>query len=76
MAVISNGLLLTAEQTLELLGGDISARSLWRWSAKGIFPKPVHLGGRTLWKRKDVEQFVLEADGDLKKFNQIRRSKA
>jgi len=75
MMTQSNPLLLTAEQTLELLGGDISTRSLWRWASQGIFPKPVHLGGRTLWRRRDIEQFINEADGDLKKLNQLKRGK-
>lgn len=69
----SNPLLLTVEETLAFLGGNISSRSLWRWVTQGRFPRPVRLGGRTLWKRRDIEQFVLEADGDLKKFNRIRR---
>lgn len=69
----TQSLLLTVAEVLELLGGDISRRSIWRWSASGQFPKPVRLGGRTCWKRSDIEKFIAEADGDLKKFNRIRR---
>lgn len=68
-----DALLLTVGETVAILGGKISARSLWRWSAAGRFPRPVKLGGRTLWKRTDIEKFIVEADGDLKKFNRIRR---
>lgn len=75
MTAPSNSLLLTADETLQVLGGGISSRSLWRWASQGIFPKPVHLGGRTLWKRRDVEQFINDADGDLKKLNQLKRAK-
>ena len=71
-----NPLLLTIDETLALLGGRISPRSLWRWGNDGKFPRPVRLGGRTLWKRRDIEQFVLDADGDLKKFNRLRRGEA
>lgn len=66
-------LLLTAAEVAELLGGGVSVRSVWRWTAEGRFPRPVRLGGRTLWKRRDIELFVLEGDGSLRKFNRIRR---
>ncbi|MBS0206770.1 MAG: helix-turn-helix domain-containing protein [Planctomycetes bacterium] len=75
MASQSNSLLLTADQTLEFLGGEISSRSLWRWAKEGIFPKPVKLGGRTLWRRKEVEAFINDADGDIKRLNQLKRGK-
>ena len=71
----STPLLVTAEETVQLLGGGISQRSIWRWSREGIIPKPVKLGGRTLWKRKEIEQFINDADGDIKKLTQLKRGK-
>lgn len=68
-----NPLLLTVNEVAELLGGGVSTRSIWRWTTEGRFPRPVKLGGRTLWRRRDVERFVLEADGNLRKFNRIKR---
>lgn len=70
-----DALLLTVTETIAILGGKISARSLWRWSSNGKFPRPVKLGGRTLWKRTDVEKFIVEADGDIAKFNRQRRQR-
>lgn len=70
-----NALLLTADETVQLVGGGVSTRSIWRWSAQGRFPKPVKLGGRSLWRRKEIEQFILEADGDIRKLNQLKRGK-
>jgi predicted DNA-binding transcriptional regulator AlpA len=73
MTTISQPLLLTIEETIALLGGNISRRSIWRWSADGRFPRPVRLAGRTLWKRRDVEDFILQADGSVAKLNRLRR---
>jgi predicted DNA-binding transcriptional regulator AlpA len=66
-------LTLNDRQVVELLGGGVSTRSVWRWTKQGLFPKPIQIGGRTLWRRRDIERFVLEADGCVKKFNRIRR---
>ena len=45
-----------ADGVADLLG--ISRRTVYRlWSARKI-PSPIELGGRTLWRRADIEQFV------------------
>lgn len=67
-------LLLSASDAAELLGGGVSVRSIWRWVSKEKFPKPVHIGGRTLWRRGDVELFVGKANGSLKSFRRLKRS--
>jgi predicted DNA-binding transcriptional regulator AlpA len=66
-------LLLNDREVVGLLGGGVSTRSIWRWVQRRLFPQPIRIGGRTLWRRRDVERFVLEADGCVKKFNRIRR---
>ncbi len=66
-------LLLNADEVAELLGAGVSTRSIWRWTHQQLFPQPIRISGRTLWRRRDIERFVLEADGCVKKFNRIRR---
>ena len=66
-------LLLAACDVADLLGGGVSVRSVWRWVSEDKFPKPVQIGGRTLWRRRDIELFVNEANGSLKAFRRIKR---
>ena len=73
-ATPASTLLLSANDLVELLGGGVSVRSIWRWVAEEKFPKPVHIGGRTLWRRQDVELFVGEANGSLKTFRRLKRT--
>jgi len=66
-------LLLNASEVSELVGGGVSVRSVWRWVSDDKFPKPVQLGGRTLWRRRDVEIFVGAANGSMTNFRRITR---
>lgn len=49
--------LLSAEQTAELLGG-FSQSHLWQLHSQGRIPKPVKLGRRTLWVRAELLAYV------------------
>lgn len=68
-----SSLLLNASGVSELIGGGVSVRSVWRWVSEDKFPKPVQLGGRTLWRRRDVELFVGPANGSMVEFRRIIR---
>lgn len=41
----------------KLLGSylSLSRRSVWRAVATGELPKPLKLGGKSLWRREDVD---------------------
>ena len=36
----------------------IPKSTLNRWVAHGLWPTPIKIGGTTLWRRSDVEQFL------------------
>ena len=49
--------ILRTPQVLALLG--IGRTTLWRWTGKGTFPKPVRLGPRAVgWRRVDLQQWL------------------
>lgn len=58
-------LLLSDFSAAALMG--VSRATLWRRVAAGEFPRPVKLGGRTLWRRDEllavVEWATAERDG-------------
>lgn len=45
----------------------VSRATLWRRVASGEFPRPIKLGGRTLWRRDEllavIERATAERDG-------------
>ncbi len=49
-------LLLGVREVAELLG--VSTRMVWSLVAAGKLSEPVELGGRTLWRRGEVETWV------------------
>ena len=49
-------LLLSADEAARLCG--VSTRTWRRHDAAGKIPKAVRLGGRTLWRRRELEDFV------------------
>jgi len=50
--------LLSDRQTAEYLGG-VSKAIVWRWSAAGELPKPIHLPGRvTRWVREELDAVI------------------
>lgn len=38
---------------------SLSQRTIWRWVSCGRFIAPLRLGGKRLWRRADIEQWVL-----------------
>ena len=36
----------------------IPTSTLNRWVKLGIWPKPIKLGGKSVWRRIDIEQFL------------------
>ena len=68
-------LMLSISEVAELIGGGVASRTISRWVAEGKFPRPVQIGGRRLWRRKDVELFAGDADGCMKKFRRIKSNK-
>jgi excisionase family DNA binding protein len=54
-------MLLTVAETAELL--RLSTSSVWRLSKSGEMPKPIHVGGRRLWRRDQLMAWI-EAGGD------------
>ena len=49
-------LLLSADDSATLCG--VSEASWWRYHSAGKVPAPVKLGGRTLWRRPDLELWI------------------
>lgn len=50
---------MTADEVACCLG--ISLRSVWRWTASGLLPPPVRMGGRrTRWLRTEVLAFAAQ----------------
>lgn len=62
-------LTLSTAETAALLG--VGKRTLQRAVAKGAFPRPVKLGSRSLFRRRDVELFI-EA-GSMSAFRRAKR---
>jgi DNA-binding transcriptional MerR regulator len=52
---------LTAAEVAQLTGLSVHTLSYWRQSGQG--PKTIKAGARTLYRRKDVEQWLAETDG-------------
>src|SRR6478736_365486 len=52
----------TANQILGRNGGPIpvSASRWWAGVRAGEFPKPVKLGGRTVWRVSDIDAFIAQ----------------
>jgi predicted DNA-binding transcriptional regulator AlpA len=49
--------LLTARDVARRL--SISARTVWRWTALGLLPPPVHPHSRsTRWRAADIERYL------------------
>lgn len=68
-----DSLTLSAGEVAAHLGGEVSVRSIWRWVSEGRFPQPITIGGRTLWRRADVDLFVNEAGGSMKEFARLKQ---
>jgi predicted DNA-binding transcriptional regulator AlpA len=44
----------------------IPTSTLNRWIKLGIWPKPIKLGGKSVWRRIDIEQFLETKAGGAK----------
>src|SRR5579864_3347697 len=70
MALVSDGALMIRTQTIipDLLTVrdvarrlSISERTVWRWTALGLLPPPVHPHARsTRWRAADIERYLEE----------------
>jgi predicted DNA-binding transcriptional regulator AlpA len=49
--------LLTSREVAKELG--IAERSVWKWTAAGELPKPVHMGGVTRWFTKEIDDWLV-----------------
>ena len=36
--------------------------TLWRWSAEGVIPKPLKIGGMSRWKLSDLQSVIAKAE--------------
>lgn len=43
----------------------IATSTLNRWIKLGIWPKPIKLGGKAVWRRIDIEQFLEDKAGGM-----------
>lgn len=50
--------LLSAKEVARVLG--IGERTVWRHRQAGQLPPPLIVGGRTLWHRPDIEEWIRE----------------
>ena len=37
----------------------VCERTIWKWTAAGKFPKPLHLGGASRWVSKEVDEWII-----------------
>jgi hypothetical protein len=37
---------------------DVNEVTIWRWIRKGVFPKPVKIGGKRFWKARDIAKLI------------------
>jgi len=54
------GYLLTVKQVAKIYG-QCDDSTVWRWVKQGILPKPVKVGGRTLWRESEIQNSIREA---------------
>lgn len=49
-------LLVTAKQAAKLCGKSL--RTWWAWDSAGWIPRPVRIGGSTLWRYDEIQEWV------------------
>jgi predicted DNA-binding transcriptional regulator AlpA len=54
--MFSSSPLITIKEVCELL--HITGTTLRRWRALGIFPPPLPLGHRCLWRKEDIQKHI------------------
>jgi|SaaInlStandDraft_1057018.scaffolds.fasta_scaffold139078_2 predicted DNA-binding transcriptional regulator AlpA len=52
--------LLTVKQVAKIYG-ECDGSTIWRWVKQGILPKPVKVGGRTLWRKSEIHKNIWDA---------------
>ena len=65
---------LTGAEVAQSIGLSVHTLSYWRQSNQG--PKAIRAGTRTLYRRRDVEQWLAEVDGRFEPVNERRRDGA
>ncbi len=48
---------------MQMIG--VSRKTIWDWQRRGIFPKPIRIGGLVLYRIKDVEDFLAGVDARI-----------
>jgi len=56
----NNDRLITVKQAAKYYG-DCDVSTIWRWVKSGEIPKPVKVGGRTLWRESEIQKSIREA---------------
>ena len=64
-------LLISAPEAAKLSG--ISRASFWRLHSSAKVPRPVRVGGRTLWRQSDIEEWIRLGCPDRKAFEAARK---
>ena len=50
--------LLSKKEVVALVG--VTYPSIWNWMREGRFPRSVHCGGRTFWRRDEIIRWIDE----------------
>ncbi|MDR2157710.1 MAG: helix-turn-helix domain-containing protein [Holosporaceae bacterium] len=58
---VFNEELITAKEVCDFL--RVSLVTLWNWRNKGIFPNPIKIDRKLLWKKSDIEAYLREKQG-------------
>lgn len=53
-------MMMTVKQVAEAL--EVSERSVWRWSATGILPPGIKIGGVVRWPRRTIEEWLAKRE--------------
>jgi predicted DNA-binding transcriptional regulator AlpA len=53
----------------------VSEATWWRMHAAGKVPQPVKLGGRTLWRRQEVEAWIDAGCPDRKTWEAMQKAR-
>ena len=68
---MADRLLLSTHDLAEALGG-ISTSTLYAWLSAGRIPEPLHVGGRVLWCRRDIEDWISAGCVSRERFEALR----
>jgi predicted DNA-binding transcriptional regulator AlpA len=54
---------------------QLHRRTLMRMCKKGLFPRPIKLGGKNPWRREDIATALNELNSKRKKGSETKRGK-